>query len=902
MAGIDGYTKLMLHCDGTDASTSFPDDSASSHTVTANGTAQVDTAQKVFGTASLLLDGNSDYLSISHSDDFNFDSGDFTVDCRIRFNSTSGAQVIMGRNGSSDRSWALYYNSGNLRFAFYTSTTNDVAFSWTPSVDTWYHIAVVRNGADLKVFVDGTQIGTTYNISTNSIRDAISSDFYIGENVEQTGYYFNGWLDEIRISKGIARWTANFTSPTEAYSGDETLDFDETVNVDDTWQIQSNPEQSSLDENVNVNDTWNIQSNPEQVSIDDTITVSDSWSIQEFEKADYATKIISANSLIFVTDTNPAKILHVDISTPTSPVVTGAILSNVSNATDVSYNSNTDYIYVSCADGKVVKVDINDLESQTIISLSEVDNLDTIETFSAESLTYTTTPDSTGELHMIDEREVFSIDTDFQFLSDELYSIDTQFDFIEGFFLDTDFQYLQTNTFQLNTDFKWLANTFDSITPYSRTDFHVYIDDVELASDDLILSSISITHTIDEESTAIFNVARKHDAINSPLNGGTVELTNQNDVKIYIGSNLEFHGKVSNLNCIYSDNNDMIEVSATMTQPSDNRQKVALSLPSIDDSLGLYDILVQNPQIYNPYVDPNDDNPEVYKGVRVNLGKRTTQTVSRYRFIETIINNKGSIATDIENGDFEFKQNWEYFWLATARNIITNKQWYVNRYIGTSLSSLTSDTWEMIGTPYYRQRVRENTVEDLGEYTVGSAPYLDVSVSNGELRTVKKYVDKDDGLYSEKDESYNYVGKLQASGDSYVTVEKGYAQKVADLEYSKLLTINGQVLPITNANMQLTIDAYYYYNLKLLTRVNIDNTTTANIFNNNNGFPISIKSLTISSDSMRININASNQQSLTELQEIDDTYPDENSEEYLFPLTSTRISRKYDPSTDSYVE
>lgn len=898
MSGIDGYTKLLLHCDGIDESTTFTDSSNSNHTVTANENAQIDTAQKVFGDSALLCDGAGDNLSIPDSADWDFGSGDFTIDCRIRFNSVAGNQSFFTREVSSVSYFYIAKEGSNIRFRDYGGSY-DSTFAWSPVADTWYHFAITRSGNSIRCFIDGTQIGSTQTFTGSFIDRSVL--LRIG-TFPLASYYLNGWMDEIRVSKGIARWTSNFTPPTEAYSSGESGSIDETINIDDAWAIQTNPESHHLQETAQVDDAWVIQTNPANESLNETVTVDDSWTVQKIEKADYAIKIISADSLIFVTNSTPTKILHVDISTPSSPVITGETIDNVTDATDVSYNSETEYIYVSCADGKVVKIDINDLSSQSIIDLSDTDDLQTIQTYGTESLTYTTTADSTGELYLIDEREAFKIDTNFQYLTSNTFSIETQFDFIETFKLDTNFQYLQENNFTLNTDFKWLADSYSDITPKGRTDFHVHIDDVELDDDDLVLNSIDITHTIDEESIAIFKVARKHDAINSPLNGGTVQLTNQNNVKIYIDSNLEFNGKVSNLNCIYSNNNDIVEVSATMTQLSDNRKTVTMSLPSIDASLGLYDILVQNPNIYNPYINPNDENPEIYKGIRVDLGTRIKQSVSRYRVIETIIDNKGVIAQDIEDGDFEIKQNWKYFWLAKARNFITHKQWTISRYIGTSLSSLTSDTWEIIGTPYYKQREWADTETELGNYTVGSAPYLDVSVKNGELIAVNKYTDKDDGFYSEKKESYNYVGKLQLSGAEYQTVTKGYAQKVADLEYSKLLNINGDVLPLTSANLEISIDAYYYYALKLLTRINIDNTTTVNIFNKNNGFPVSIKSINISSATMKVMIDSNNSQSSMELEEIDDTYPDETDEEYLFSEESTRMFRKYDPNLNKFVE
>ena len=88
MSVDDSYTKALLHFDGADTSTTITDESGK--TWTPAGTAQIDTAQYKW-TSSLLLDGNSDYISTPDHDDFNVGSGDFTIDFWVRFNSVPGA-------------------------------------------------------------------------------------------------------------------------------------------------------------------------------------------------------------------------------------------------------------------------------------------------------------------------------------------------------------------------------------------------------------------------------------------------------------------------------------------------------------------------------------------------------------------------------------------------------------------------------------------------------------------------------------------------------------------------------------------------------------------------------------------------------------------------------------------
>lgn len=198
---------LLLHADGVDASTTFTD-TAKSKTVTANGNAQVDTAQSKFGGASILLDGSGDYLTIPDSTDWDFGTGDFTIDFWVRFNSVSPVEFI-GINGDKVESW---FDGSNLWFRI-MGGASDVVTSWSPSANTWYHIALVRSGTTMATYIDGTQQGT----NTNSSDIQISAPVYIGIS-SGLNRPLNGWLDEIRISKGTAVWTTNFTPPSAAYT------------------------------------------------------------------------------------------------------------------------------------------------------------------------------------------------------------------------------------------------------------------------------------------------------------------------------------------------------------------------------------------------------------------------------------------------------------------------------------------------------------------------------------------------------------------------------------------------------------------------------------------------------------------------------------------------------------
>ena len=216
---------LLLPFDGSDTATSTSDESDNSHTITFAGTAQLDTAQKKFGTASLLLDGDSDYIQVADHDSFDFGAGDFTAECWIRF-AALGNNTIFSHWANGTASSMSYYlthfnSSSLLRLGYYLGGNLDASYSWSPSTGTWYHIALERSGTTIKVYIDGTSV-ISVSASTTALRDS-EDPFRVGVfNDASTGsptleWYFNGHIDDLRITKGLARYGTNFTPPTSAH-------------------------------------------------------------------------------------------------------------------------------------------------------------------------------------------------------------------------------------------------------------------------------------------------------------------------------------------------------------------------------------------------------------------------------------------------------------------------------------------------------------------------------------------------------------------------------------------------------------------------------------------------------------------------------------------------------------
>lgn len=209
---------LMLHMNGTDGSTTFTDSSASSHTVTANGNAQIDTAQFKFDSASGLFDGTGDYLTSTDSADWFMGTGDFTIDFWWRFNSVTGNAWFISQASSTTNIVQFIKGGNNLviqkteggidhTFLSYDWITND-----NPTTGVWYHLAVTRSSNTFRIFVDGVE-----KASGTSSEDwfDISGSLYIGERIDGAGY-INGWMDSLRIVKGTALWTNSFTPPCQA--------------------------------------------------------------------------------------------------------------------------------------------------------------------------------------------------------------------------------------------------------------------------------------------------------------------------------------------------------------------------------------------------------------------------------------------------------------------------------------------------------------------------------------------------------------------------------------------------------------------------------------------------------------------------------------------------------------
>jgi hypothetical protein len=194
-------TKLLLHCDGADGSQIFSDDSPSSHNITAYGDAQVDTATLIFGTGSLLLDGDGDYLTSADSADWDI-STDFTIDLWVKHTDHVGDELYVGQTESNVKFWMFARSDDvdGIKFRIYDN--GDVVYlkggAANDITDTnQHHLAMCKVGNEYGIYKDGTQIAYTSDANMAGFTGILNIGAW---KVNGVGNYFDGHIDEIRIS------------------------------------------------------------------------------------------------------------------------------------------------------------------------------------------------------------------------------------------------------------------------------------------------------------------------------------------------------------------------------------------------------------------------------------------------------------------------------------------------------------------------------------------------------------------------------------------------------------------------------------------------------------------------------------------------------------------------------
>ena len=176
------------------------------------GNAQISTSVKKFGTGSMYFDGTGDGLQAIGTPNTVFGTGDFTVEFWIYLNANTGTFKKFVELGTSGSCFTIEtQGTNNVLTVTDLNNTVFITASSALSLTTWTHVAVTRSGTSMKLFQDGVQVGS----ATNSTNFGNSGNVYIGQS--NSGQAVNCYMDDLRITKGYARYTSNFTPPTAAF-------------------------------------------------------------------------------------------------------------------------------------------------------------------------------------------------------------------------------------------------------------------------------------------------------------------------------------------------------------------------------------------------------------------------------------------------------------------------------------------------------------------------------------------------------------------------------------------------------------------------------------------------------------------------------------------------------------
>lgn len=211
---------LLLHCDGTNGSTSFTDSGPKGISFTSNGGAQVSTAAPKFGTGSMLLNGSGQWVSFPNTSELNLGSGDWTLEMWVKMAAgfTNYKRLFSFCAASpaspSDESILIEVTQTTGTLGVYAG----IGAAWTTAFDTvaittgsWVHVAAVRSGSTLYLWKNGTLAASS--AISGSINFNAAWTGYIGRWPASSLRDFNGEIDEVRFTKGVARYTSAFTPP-----------------------------------------------------------------------------------------------------------------------------------------------------------------------------------------------------------------------------------------------------------------------------------------------------------------------------------------------------------------------------------------------------------------------------------------------------------------------------------------------------------------------------------------------------------------------------------------------------------------------------------------------------------------------------------------------------------------
>lgn len=213
---------LLLHCDGSNGGTTFTDSSSGGKSITVVGSANTSTAQPFFGTAAAYFDGTGDVLHTPDHASLRFGSDAFTVEMFV-YAESGGAGTERGvyckRDSGGYREALIYVDSANKMqlLASVNGTSWGVVAVTAVTIphNTWMHVAAVRNGSAFTLFINGRSCATASNAGTLYAGTEKGTVGALGSSADRP---FRGYIDEVRITKGVARYTAQFLPPVRRFA------------------------------------------------------------------------------------------------------------------------------------------------------------------------------------------------------------------------------------------------------------------------------------------------------------------------------------------------------------------------------------------------------------------------------------------------------------------------------------------------------------------------------------------------------------------------------------------------------------------------------------------------------------------------------------------------------------
>ena len=176
------------------------------------GNTQISTAVVKYGTGSMYFDGTGDYLQFATNAALAFGTGDFAAECWVNFSTNNGTYNPFVRvDGSGTFDFGYDFSTAQLK---HSGAGAIFAVSQTFTAGIWYHVALTRASGSCRLFVNGIQVGTTVTGNTDNYG---SSAFKVGASSYSGAHVMAGYIDDLRVTKGYARYVANFTPPTQAF-------------------------------------------------------------------------------------------------------------------------------------------------------------------------------------------------------------------------------------------------------------------------------------------------------------------------------------------------------------------------------------------------------------------------------------------------------------------------------------------------------------------------------------------------------------------------------------------------------------------------------------------------------------------------------------------------------------